>query len=78
MVVAVHPNEELTFGAAVIHRALIHMRHRFIVRAANHNSTDLIQRWECSGVLVPFVWKQLVAGMQPFAQLGVDLQRALR
>ena len=74
-VIAVHPNTHLIPAATILHRALVHMEHHFILQPLQPNATQLIQRWICSGLLVPMLWTRLVGEMQVFTQFGEDLKR---
>ncbi len=75
VVIAARPNAYLILAATVLQRTLVHMEHHFILQPLPSNSTQLIQRWICSGLLVPILWTRLVRGMRPFAQFGEDLKR---
>lgn len=74
-VVAVHPPTRLILAATVLHRKLVSMEHHFILHPLQPETTQLTQRWICSGLLVPLVWNRLVAGMRPFAHFGTDLKQ---
>jgi hypothetical protein len=75
IVIAVHPNTHLILAATVLHPALVHMEHHLILQPLQLNATQLIQRWICSGLLVPILWARLVGEMRVFAQFGEDLKR---
>ena len=74
-VIAVRPHAHLILAAPVLQRALVDMEHHFILQPRPSDSTQLIQHWICSGLLVPLLWSRLVGGMRPFAQFGEDLKR---
>ena len=77
VVTTVKPYAELAFAAVVLHWALLYMHHRFLLKATSPTETELVQRWECSGLLVSLMWERVTAGMRPFAALGPDLERAI-
>ena len=74
-VLDVHPPTHLILAATVLHRRLVCMEHHFILQPVQYETIQLIQRWVCSGLLVPLLWNRLVVGMRPFAQFGSDLKR---
>jgi hypothetical protein len=53
------------------------MQHAFELEPLGPRSI-LHQRFEASGLLMPFLWTTLRPGMMQFAQLGTDLADHLR
>lgn len=77
VVTTVRPPDELALAAVVIHRLLLSMHHRFLLNPIGPEETLLTQRWECTGALVPLLWRRITGGMHPFAAFGTDLERAI-
>ncbi len=77
VVTTVKPHAELALAAVVFHRVLLYMHHRFLLKPTSPTETELVQRWECSGLLVSLMWERVSEGMRPFAAFGADLEQAI-
>lgn len=62
------------FSRCLVHPFLIHMVHDFELRALGCGNTRLIQRWHCTGILIPLLWKKLTEGMAKFNRFNESLK----
>lgn len=59
---------------SLMHSSLIHMIHDFELQEIGGGVTRFIQRWHCSGMLVPLLWGKMTAGMAKFERFNKGLQ----
>jgi hypothetical protein len=73
VVVSVAPPRELVLMASIGRGWLLHLVHTFSLEVISPGTSRLQQRWNATGLLVPFLWPVIWRGMARFEEFGSDL-----
>jgi hypothetical protein len=59
----------------IIHEKLINMVHHFQLSEVDEFKTRFTQRWECTGLLVPLMWKRISSKLKAFELANLELKK---
>jgi len=68
---------EFILSQTAIHKKIAYIKHYFILQKFNETNTKFVQRWECSGILIPILWQVLVQSFKEFEAFNTDLSNQL-
>lgn len=61
----------------LIHHKLVHLVHYFELTKIDEKTTRFTQRWECTGLLIPVMWKRITTKMGAFRLFNSELKNHL-
>ena len=74
-IVAIEPHQRFTFSTTILHTQLAHLMHHFEFEAIDNDAgTRLVQRWECTGLMIPLLWGVLLPGFKEFENMSIGLK----
>lgn len=62
---------------SLIHPKFAYLKHYFELEKLSENTTNLKQRWECTGLAVPLMWKGFIKRFENFEKSNAGFKRYL-
>ena len=76
-VLAVEAPRHSVLAKALIHKKLIYLVHTFSLGEPLDGVTKFTQTWQCTGLLVPLLWRELVGRFKNFEKSNNSLKNYL-